>query len=37
MPVIPAQGLQGFRKGKLRVTRGGQSLDVSFEKHVPQA
>ena len=26
----------GF-KGKLKVTRGGQSLDVSFEKHVPQA
>lgn len=24
-------------KGKLKVMRGGQSLDVSFEKHVPQA
>lgn len=23
-------------KGKLKVTRGRQSLDVSFEKHVPQ-
>ena len=26
----------GF-KGSLKVTRGGQSLDVSFDKHVPQA
>lgn len=24
-------------KGQLKVTRGDQSLDVSFEKHVPQA